>query len=999
MERFVEISVNPSGSLLRTSAALVFGFVVAFPRPAPAGPNLMAIGDYGDVPFKRAQGRDSLGGNEVIFEFDDPAFDFGRVVVRSRQPKSLIRRDLFVGFNGSALVVGAQGDSGGRNVRIQELEIWLRIKGRIRSGQGYEWEFEGGDSQNSRDGIPAILPMFWADGEQIGAEVTISEPDQPGDGRIQRLLLPHGIVTVDSFLHQTGAAWVVLLPGSLGNSFSIGRFSFREVEPDPASDLPSKMPVPVRYIPIKSVLEDKIARALDRGAEALKSNETSQHFWDEGNSEANIVTTAAAAAALAELGAEPEDFRPALKWLAEQKPTGNQSWAVLTVAARLYALARHGGLKEFAPVIHGDVQFLTDAQGDEGGWSANVATRSGQGPPANPEHNLSFKALLALREARFAGAEVDRQVWRHILQYWTQAQAYDGGFRQKLARFGGIGQATTTTYTAMGAAGLIAALDMASGMGGRKCTSYLAGTQQLRAIERALSWLDANYKERFRHMGSFVARNDPYAQAENLLWLGTISGLSRFHDKDHFVESADELLTHYDEASGMFGVRGPDGQFVESPSVRRTAEALVILGTGASPTVCQRILAGDDDKDRGQHSGDVQHLVRYLAGRRGRQFNWRRTTIDRPVRELVKTPILLLKIVGPFDWSDRQWRKIREYSLAGGSVVIDLTEDDPAVRDAVVAALGRIFPEYALRPLPSNHPLFSIEDKIASPPVVRVIGNGVRDFIFLPEESWSCQYQLYRVDEHKAVFQFIDNLLSYATDGTPLRSAFASSTYATASVPAQRMTAIHLEVGGPTVAYPNLIDTMDRLMQANYRLGVTNVENIADADVVWISAGGEGLPAEALKRQLLAAIQSGRYVFADVIRGNEDWDENFRTLLRGLDPGITLDKLPRSDEVFTGQIPGTQGFDVVEVELRKSLHTRFSTRGRADLYRISYKGRPVGVYSAHDICSGIGYHYYPDCRGVMPEPARHIAMNVFLTAYGLTRNEPSEQRAAADGGG
>ena len=109
MERLVEISVNPSGSLWHASAALAFGVAVAFPRPAPARPNLMAIGDYGDVLFKRALGRDSLAGNEIIFEFDDPALDFGRVVVRSRQPKSLVRRDLFVGFNGSALVVDTQG--------------------------------------------------------------------------------------------------------------------------------------------------------------------------------------------------------------------------------------------------------------------------------------------------------------------------------------------------------------------------------------------------------------------------------------------------------------------------------------------------------------------------------------------------------------------------------------------------------------------------------------------------------------------------------------------------------------------------------------------------------------------------------------------------------------------------------------------------------------------------------------------------------------------------
>ncbi len=960
----------------------------------------MAVGDYGNVAYKRAEGRDSLAGNEVIFELDDPAFDFGRVVVRSRQPKSLVRRDLFVGYDGNALVVGGQQQTGaGSSVQLEKLEIWLKIKGSIRSGQSYEWEFEGGGERDVRDGVPAILPMFWADGEQVGAEVTLSEPELPDDGRIVRMLYPHGVVTVKSFKEQTGAAWVVLLPDRFGGEFSIRRLSFREVERDVTTNLASKMPVPVRYIPIRSVLEDKIARVLDRGAEALKSSQTPEHFWEGGDPEADVLTTAAAAAALAELGAESEVVQPALEWLAEQKPALNQPWGVQTVAQRLYCLARHGGLADFGPTIHADVQLITDARGDIGGWSAGAGAQSGRNRVAsNPDNDHSFSALVALREARFAGAEVDQRLWRHILRYWTEAQAYDGGFRQKLERFGGIGQATTTTYTAMGAAALITALDMASGMGGRRCTSYLASTRQLRAIEQALDWLDANYKEPFRNMGSLVTGTDPYAEAESLLWLGTISGLSRFNDKDHFAESAEQLLSHFDEASGMFGVRGQGGQWAQSPSVQRTAVALVILGAGAAPTVGQRIIAGDDDKNRGQYSGDLQHLVRYLAGRRGRQFNWRRTTIDRPIRELVEAPILLLKFVGPFDWSDEKWHKIREYCLAGGSAVIDIAEGGEAQRETVTSALKRTFPEYTLKDLPKSHPLFSIKSRIASPPAVQAIGNGLRDFLFLPGRSWSCQYHLYQVDEHEEAFQFIDNLLTYATDGTELRSTFASSTYATASVPAQRMTASHLEIGGAIAAYPNLVDAMDRMMQFNYRLGVREVQDAADADVVWVSATGDGPPPESVKRQLLAAIRAGKYIFADVISGNEDWDENFRTLLCGLDPGISLEKLSRNDPVFTGQIPGTQGFDVVEVELRKPLHTRFSTRGRCDLYRIRFKDKPAGVYSAYDVSSGIGYHYYPNCRGVMPEQARHIAMNVFLTAYGWTRGEIPEQQARADGG-
>jgi hypothetical protein len=115
-------------------------------EPARSGPNLMAIGNYNEMPFKRAGGRDSLTGKEIIFEFEEPGLDFGRVVIRSNQPSSVIRRDLFVGFTGAGLTIdtalGRSGERGGGSLQIQEVEIWLRIKGKMRPGKSYEWEFE-----------------------------------------------------------------------------------------------------------------------------------------------------------------------------------------------------------------------------------------------------------------------------------------------------------------------------------------------------------------------------------------------------------------------------------------------------------------------------------------------------------------------------------------------------------------------------------------------------------------------------------------------------------------------------------------------------------------------------------------------------------------------------------------------------------------------------------------------------------------------------------------
>lgn len=945
----------------------------------------MAIGNYGDVPFKRAVGRDSFSGKEIVYRFTDPDFDFGRVVVRANQPNSIVRRDLFVGFSGDALTVGT-GSSGssGSSVQIEEVEFWLKIQGKLRPGRSYEWEIQVTASNEIIDnGFPAIIPVFWADGEPVGVEVTVRNPIPEDTDRIQRGLVPHGVVSLKEFDRQTGGAWIVLKPQGYGARFGVRRFSFREVDTAEALAAKTDMPIPVRYIPMRNVLENSIAEALERGSRALTAAQNTEHFWGGTTSEDSVRITSMVVAALMEVDPEADTLAPAMQWLSDQEPPEGQPWGVDTVSARLYCLARHGGLDSFRRTIHADVRTLANAQSQEdGGWSAQVRGNQADRPAGvNSDNAASTAALSSLREARFAGAEIDQRVWRRIMQYWTAAQAYDGGFRERLERYGGVGRATTSGYTALGAGALIASLDLAAGFGGRRCTTFLRSRQQLRAIEQALDWLDNGYKETFREFGSlFLAIPDPYFEPGALQFLGEVSGLSHFNEKDHFTESAQELLRHYDLETGMFGVRGQEDSWAESPSVLRTARALSILGAGAAPTILQRIIAGADEKGWSEYKGDVAHLVRYIASRRGRPFNWRRSTIDQEVRELAKVPMLLLSVVGPFEWSEESWNKIREYCFSGGTVVVDIAEGQDAQREVVVSALRRMFPAYELSGLPADSPAFSGATGLSEQPPLRVMGNGFRYFLFLPGESWSCQWHLNHVDDHEASFRFMDDLLTYATDGTPPRSSFTPSTYAVGSIPAHFLKAAHLEVGGQTPAYPNLIDTMDRLMQANFRLSVTSPDDPAEADLLWVSVTGDKRPSEEAKARVLDALGGGRFLFVDVVSGREDWDETFRGILRGME-GVTLTKLRRTESIYTGEIPGTQGFDVVQVNLRKALQTRFSTSGRCDLYGIRFNGAPVGVYSAYDISSGIGYNYYPDCRGAMPKHARELAMNAFLMAY------------------
>lgn len=972
----------------------------------------MAIGNFGEVPFKRAEGRDSFSGKEIVFSFDEPEFDFGRVIVRSTQPKVTVRRDLFVGFTGKELSVNLQaqpqgGRSGapGGNVQLQALEIWLRINGRLRPGASYEWEFEGNGSQDILTGVPAVIPALWADGEQIGAEVTIKEPKEEESDAIRRLLIPHGIVKLKSFEKQTGAAWIILKPTNYGNLFSIRQFSFREIDTAPSAAAEGGMPVPIRYIPIRDVLEDDIAAAMARSTQAVKAQMAEDRTWGgDADLARRVLTTARVANALAELEPTSEDVKQAMQWLAKQTPPPAQPWGLETVASRLHCLARHGGLTEFGPAIQADVQFLVAAQAKDGGWADRTASAGGTtaaAKVADSNHDDSVRVLSALREARFAGAEPDKNVWKSMLRYWTEAQVYDGGFSNKLEKYGGVGQSPTSAYTATGAAAILAAIDMSAGIGSKRCSTYLAGAEQLRAVTRALEWLNKNYKEQFKDSGSSVRMADPYSEPARMQLLGGVSGIAHFHEKEHFDEEARDLLQHYDQASGLFGIRGQGTTFAQAPNLLRTADALSILGAGAAPTVCQRIIVGDAENNWGQYRSDAQHLVRYLASKRGRQFNWRRTTIDREVRELVEVPILFLSVLGPFNWSPTEWQKIREYCLAGGSVVIDIGEEAQPQREVVTSALKQAFPEYPLTDLPPDAPvLTSLPSPLAKGGVeggrlqfsgIQALGNGLRHFLFLPKESWACQWHLNQVDEHQSAFAFMNHLLTYTTDDTPPRSSFAVSTYAVGSVPSKSMKAYRLQVGSTVPAYPNLVETMDRLMRSNFRLAVTEPSDPKEADLVWVEVTGTNPPSDAQRSQVLDALRGGKYLFVDVVSGNKDWDDGFRAVLRQLDAGIKLEKLRGSDPVYTGEIPGTQGFDAVKVNFRKSLHTKFSTAGRCDLYAILWNGKQVGVYSAYDISSGIGYHYFPECCGAMPQQARELAMNVFLAAYGW--------KAAASGSG
>ena len=222
--------------------------------------------------------------------------------------------------------------------------------------------------------------------------------------------------------------------------------------------------------------------------------------------------------------------------------------------------------------------------------------------------------------------------------------------------------------------------------------------------------------------------------------------------------------------------------------------------------------------------------------------------------------------------------------MAGGSVVFDVGDGEDAERTAVMAGLKRAFPEYTARPLPADHPLFSTPDTIEHPPGTLAIGNGFRDFVFIPAESWSCHFEVYDIKDHEASFQFMNNLLTYCRDGVP---------------PATRLRRVVVPgLGGP-VEIDDRVDARDG--QRNARIpGPERHHRPADALELPHQrrrlgvriAGRRRLgkryrrcaPTTAVQKSILDALRAGKFVIAELVSGNEDWDETFRAAPAGDGP-------------------------------------------------------------------------------------------------------------------
>ena len=392
------------------------------------------------------------------------------------------------------------------------------------------------------------------------------------------------------------------------------------------------------------------------------------------------------------------------------------------------------------------------------------------------------------------------------------------------------------------------------------------------------------------------------------------------------------------------------------------------------------------DLDWDVHSRDVANLTRNMSERFERPLNWQIVDMRRDVRELHDAPVLFVTGSKPLTFDAEDVAKFRRYILEGGTLLGQAACHSKAFVESFRKLAAAALPEYEMRPLAPEHPVFSAHARLRAPTLMGV-DNGVRTCVFLMPKDVSFYWHRRMADTHKTDFQLGSNLVIYAMDRAGFRSK--SSVPPVKQVePSRRITAALVRHPAGWNANPILLERLSEMSAQKARIGLevrTPVElgrgDLSAVRLLWLSGYRKlDLPAPQ-QAALKAFVTGGGTLVIDAAGGNEDFYASAVTMLEKLLPDATAKAATALDPVVSGKLP-VAGFDVSRPEYRRALRIE-GFRGRAPQLRLYRLGdRTAVIVSPHDIASGIQGQNPWACRGYAIESARQIGVNCVLLAAG-----------------
>ncbi len=760
-------------------------------------------------------------------------------------------------------------------------------------------------------------------------------------------------------------------------------------------------------------LRSAVLKSMEQGCDFLESIQSGDGSWSGGTTISDNTAGVTAIAVMALISCDRPVNSPAvqrgLDYLRALGPGGvDGQHAVYETSLVTMALCAAEQFDQDLPRILKYAELLENSQVRGGNTPGYWGYQLGSQAPSSGDPSNGQYAILALREAAYAGAKVSRETWEIAHQRWVNDQQRDGSWRYSDQQ-GATGSMTVAGLSTVSiTTRMLVNDDDVDASGNPDCCQLPAPNLVLQNGRR---WLAENFS-----VHSNPGRPDfHFYYLYGLERAGRMSGVRFFGRHDWYRQGA-TMLSENKESSGGWLSRGH-----EAASATNTAMALLFLSKGLSRVVINKLDYNSpngesrDDGEWNRHSFDVVNLVELIDGLpawpprlTNQVVTMSRLKPETAVLELNQAPILFISGREAPQMTDEHISWLRNYVDAGGFIFAVANCDGQGFDQGFREIVSRMFPQRdaSLQPLTPDHAVFRSEYNIRDVEGVKLWGVdfGCRTSIIYSPDDIGCLWQKWMKHEPKERHSVLSarvsramkvgvNVVAYATGREPPEKLSNNAGKRKANGAAQRglleIAKLRHDGGWDTAprALKNLLEAMNETvgLAANAQTPAIpmTLEEMNDFPLLYMHGRYRFRVGAQEQQAVRDFLSTGRVLFADACCGSTNFDRSFREFMAQLYPDNPLKQIPADHEIYSEatwhDIKTTTRRRLVPSTENAALTLR-TEEGPPILEGIEIDGRYAVIYSKYDISCALEHQASLSCDGYVEADAAKLAMNIVLYA-------------------
>lgn len=759
-------------------------------------------------------------------------------------------------------------------------------------------------------------------------------------------------------------------------------------------------------------LRNQVMAALRDGTDSLKRKQSADGSWGPGEGDFSQFTIGLTSLSLLALinSDEPVDspvIQDGLRFLRGRPP--NEPTNVYESSLYVMALCAAGELEKDRFRIRREVSALEATQRTEGPlaglWGYDIVGRGGR--RSEDRSNGQF-AVLALRDAAYAGFRVDRNVWLRTHEHWLEGQNRDGSWGYHPGE-SARGSMTTAGLSTLAITTRMLQDDRDVNAAGRPncCEAHPLPT----AFEKGREWMGDKFTV-FANPGASGWHYYYLYGLERAARLGNV----RFFGKHDWYREGARYLVKAQNADGSWTERGNS-----TPSLS-SAFALLFLSKGLSRVVVNKLdytsvgFEEDVNGEWNRHPLDIPNLIDKIDGLEGwpprltsQNLNLNRLNENIAVTDMNQAPVLYISGSKAPSLTDQHIKWLREYIDEGGFIfaVNNCGEGtfDEGFRDIV----ARMFPDgdATMHRLQADHPVYRSEYALPNAAGIELHGVdfGCRTTIIYSPVDLACLWQKWMRNDpperSDALIQRImranrigTNVLAYATGREPpvkLNESGQRKKAAPQDINRGLMEIAQIKHAGGWDTAPkaleNLLAGLNQTVGMNAstkrRIVRVELEDLKRFPIAYMHGRYRFSLSNQERTALRDYLSRGAVLFADACCGSEQFDRSFRDLMLQLYPDNPMKRIPLDHEIFSDAV----GRKIETLNVRKlvagganaTLQKR-TERIPPVLEGIEIDGRLSVIYSKYDISCALENQASLACDGYLEKDAMQLAINIILYA-------------------